>query len=72
MIVFIRTWRNITKMEIKINERPSSATIKISTTGKWSGEVKEYADNTAEATALAIDSANTLEIYLNEQNKKRE
>ena len=57
-------------MEIKINERPSSCTIKIGTSGKFSGELKEYSESSITAVMEAIESSKILENYINKKNNK--
>lgn len=50
-------------------EKPNSAEISISATGKWSGKVKAYATTIDSAYDQAVSKADLLEIYLKKKNE---
>ena len=50
-------------------ERLNSYKISIGTSGKWSGEIKVYADTIGEAQKQALEKAAELEMLIKEKNK---
>jgi len=62
--------RKVKTMDIKINEQLDSCSIKINAKGKWSGEIKVYADDAVIAFQKATSLAHKLEEIIFTKNNE--